>query len=219
MPTIGDIDLTVTPLPHVVRATEATSDCRPAALGASGSAFRPLIQALLFPCRPSAVLRRVITIVVDAVKRAPEWARPHVSEKRREIIRPLFTHTDASPPVSRIRRVPRITASLLRSMPTGVLRARSSRQGVPVAKRQLRAPFAHVASTGLRVSSSERRQIVRVDGTACTTTEHAPLLPAIQSGRISHDCQSAIGMTDDIQTGCVLVRHSAIISRFHISYA
>ena len=55
-----------------------------------------LVSLLLFLGRPTTIVRRVVPVVVDAIKRCSFWARPHVGEEVRIGVPPAVAHGDAS---------------------------------------------------------------------------------------------------------------------------
>lgn len=82
------------------------------------------VVRLLNIIRPSAVLWRVWPIVVDALNRVLwRWSLPHVGVEVLKGIEPAFTHDNASPAVTRIRRDVGISATRLDVRPTAILRS------------------------------------------------------------------------------------------------
>lgn len=61
------------------------------------------VDGLLGACCPSAIIRRVVAVIVDSVDRVV-WRRltAHISQKRREAISPLFAHRNASSTIARV---------------------------------------------------------------------------------------------------------------------
>jgi hypothetical protein len=59
-------------------------------------AISATVVVLLNSGGPAAILRRVRSVVVKAVKGIPRWARPHVRQERTEIIPPAVAHNDAA---------------------------------------------------------------------------------------------------------------------------
>lgn len=56
-----------------------------------------LVDSLCLPCRPTAIARLVVAIVVDSVERVLwRWSEPHVGMEIHERINPLLTDGDAS---------------------------------------------------------------------------------------------------------------------------
>src|SRR5215469_7640127 len=77
------------------------------------SLYQPGIARLLPGGRPTAVLGRVIAVVVDAVERVgSRGARAHVGEERHEVVAPALAYLDAAAAVAReIRAVRPATAA------------------------------------------------------------------------------------------------------------
>lgn len=66
----------------------------------------------LFSCRPPAILRRVIPVIVDAVNlMAFRLLPPHVLSKRLKAVQPPLAHLDAPASVVLVRRVIRVVAT------------------------------------------------------------------------------------------------------------
>lgn len=84
------------------------------------------VEVLLLSCRPSAVARLVMAVVVDAVKAVrTAWTRPHVGKELREVVQPLVAHRNAASAVSVKGFVAGTRAPVLRSKPTDILAGRS----------------------------------------------------------------------------------------------
>jgi hypothetical protein len=75
---------------------------------------RPLapVVSLLSRCRPSAVRRLVMTVVVDSIDAVHallcagvSWTRSHISQKSREVFAPRLTHANAASAVAVIARI------------------------------------------------------------------------------------------------------------------
>lgn len=81
----------------------------------------PAVSSLFRCCRPSAVARLVISIVVDAVERMSQRTWTHVAQKRSKRLSPLFTHRDAASTVIRPLRGRWIKATSHGSHPRSVL--------------------------------------------------------------------------------------------------
>lgn len=98
--------------------------------------------------RPFAILRRVMTIVVDAFNRPTFWARTHIGDKVSEII-PSFTGRDAAAAISRIVRILRTIATSTHGCPTPVfLRGRVMRRSA------VRSHFLWICVSMIRLTSS-----------------------------------------------------------------
>lgn len=70
---------------------------------------------------PSTVGRLVVAVIVDAIQRAPGWARPHVSQERLKTIDPFIADADASSSPSRVVIVRRIQTAGFHGRPARVL--------------------------------------------------------------------------------------------------
>lgn len=79
------------------------------------------IVALFLQCRPSAILWRVRTVVVDAIQLAPRWLWPHVGEERAEVVTPAVTHGDAASAPVRVARVSGVVTARFRVAPGVIL--------------------------------------------------------------------------------------------------
>lgn len=80
------------------------------------SAIR-LIVRLLGARSPSAIFGCIWTIVVDAIDGVTWWTCAHVSQERREVVRPFFTHLYSSRAIGFVTRIARVRASLLSADP------------------------------------------------------------------------------------------------------
>jgi hypothetical protein len=79
------------------------------------------IPGLLDICRPSAITRLVVTVIIDSFNRMTRiWLQSHVSKKRFEVV-PLFTHSYSSTTISRIFRSVRILATSNHGLPASPL--------------------------------------------------------------------------------------------------
>lgn len=83
----------------------------------------PLIITLFFLRSPSAIVWRVIAIVINAVYRVgSRRSAPHVSEKSSIVVTPLPAHTNPPPPVVLVAGVCRTRCSPLNPLPRLILR-------------------------------------------------------------------------------------------------
>ena len=84
-----------------------------------------LIVGLFLGCRPTAILRRVITIVVFAVDGVlKRWSAPHVFEEGDKAGPPSVTHLDTTSTVKRKSSISRIVTSAFRHLPRFVFWSR-----------------------------------------------------------------------------------------------
>lgn len=111
-------------------------------------AIRATVRGLLKRCGPSAVLWRVIAVVVDAIKREAVWPLAHVRQEGAEVVQPAFAHPNAAPAVGVPAFRFRIRAALLRRFPDRVFR----QIDLPVARHTFK-PEAAAASC---IASLER---------------------------------------------------------------
>lgn len=92
------------------------------------------ISSLLRSRRPSAIIGRVRTIVIDAVKRVLQrWARSHVIVEVEKIVLPALAHRDSSTSVKREGLRSRVFASISSFSPNVVfslVRQASLRRGL-----------------------------------------------------------------------------------------
>jgi hypothetical protein len=89
-----------------------------AQLCGSGAA-RSAVRCLLLRGRPSAVVRLVVTVVVDAVERVAGRAFTHISEERLEAV-PARADGDATSAPLRVACMVRITASVAHIRPRAI---------------------------------------------------------------------------------------------------
>lgn len=79
------------------------------------------VLGLLTARGPSAIIRRVRSVVVNAIQGVtPRRSRPHISQKGCEVNAPSFAHDNAAPAVIRERSVSVTKAAPLRSSPRRV---------------------------------------------------------------------------------------------------
>ncbi len=77
---------------------------------------------LLLACGPSAVVKFVVAIVINAVNRVLwSWSRPHIIKKRLKRVSPLVAHRDASPAIMTISGVVRVATSKFHALPGTIL--------------------------------------------------------------------------------------------------
>lgn len=131
-PVVRRLTLQAAPLAPECLEAETARLGRATGVGPSRSS----VLALLSGCRPSAVLGRVGTVVVDAVDGCPPGFGPHVLDERHEpaTTKPPVADSDASAPVHREVLGPRTGASLDHPAPcriSGPGRLADSR-GLPV---------------------------------------------------------------------------------------
>lgn len=78
---------------------------------------RAAIVALLFLRGPSAVLRGVGAIVINAVKLVTDRTRPHVEKEGGEVVTPSLTHGNPAPSPIGVSRMVRVVTARLRVAP------------------------------------------------------------------------------------------------------
>jgi hypothetical protein len=80
-----------------------------------------LVSGLLEVGRPSAIVRLVVTIIVDAVKRQARWSCSHISIEVLETVDPSFTNADTSTAIILVRLMVSVVASTFHADPSPVL--------------------------------------------------------------------------------------------------
>lgn len=141
---------------------------------------------LFMVSRPAAILGRVRTVIVDAIKRMGcGWARTHIGEEIWERIAPAFANRDSSPPIPLVAGGAWIQAALLHRKPRMVFGALRS---CGVRCSMLRHSFQLEAST---TTVMPRSQIApsHVNDIAAFTAANPCRLPA-EVGSLSDDSQS-----------------------------
>ncbi len=104
------------------------------------------IVGLFFSCRPSAITRLVVSVIVDSVQGHPGWPRPHMVKKLQGVFAPFRRHPNAPSAVVRVRSVSGAMASPNSSVERLYFGRDSSSCRAPVTKASLRALLAHDAS-------------------------------------------------------------------------
>lgn len=82
---------------------------------------RAFIVRLLARCRPAAVARLVVAVVIDAVNRMAGWAASHICHERHVVIAPAVTDHNAAPAVVLETLNVRVVAAGLHRAPRAVL--------------------------------------------------------------------------------------------------
>ena len=129
------------------------------ALGDATTAATSRITAVhpLFAVRgPSAVFRRVRTIVVNAVKRQRLWCFTHVAEEGREVVAPRIAHHNTPGTVVLESNVVRVVAAIFCVAPRQIrLREAAFRMMAVSVTCAALAGFGFQAATASRVASNE----------------------------------------------------------------
>lgn len=134
---------------------------------------------------PSAILRRVITVIVDSIYRMQRrWLGAHIGKKGREILTPPLAHPDSPSTVKTVSIVPRAFTPSDDVTPRHVFDAsRHSVCSVPIASD---VPF----QTSTRFSVSGFQVIVGNNRFASANTATFPMLnlamPIRHWGRLDH---------------------------------
>ena len=81
------------------------------------------IIRLFLSCSPSAILRAIITIIIDSIYAFPCWPLAHVRKKNAEIILPLFANAYITTPITGITRCIRVGTSLDHAIPYFIFNA------------------------------------------------------------------------------------------------
>jgi len=119
-----------------------------------GDSSRASSVALLLSLRsPYAITRRVIPIIIYALKRHTRWAPPHVGKKVFEL-HPSFADFDASTAVSYVRSICFRAASSFHAAPTAI-RRRVMHTVLSLRKALFSSAFTQVAPARLNVALSK----------------------------------------------------------------
>lgn len=86
----------------------------------------PLIVLLLFLRGPTAVLRRIWTVVVDSLDAPARWPWSHVLIKRREALTPPLANVNSSTAIVLIAWIFGVVAPLFHQRPRVILRRRAA---------------------------------------------------------------------------------------------
>lgn len=86
---------------------------------------RACVRVLLFMCRPSAIARFVIAIVVDSLNRQLTWSTPHVSEERSEAVAPAIADLNSARSIVTKLRAFRVVAALNHRVPHMIFNSRT----------------------------------------------------------------------------------------------
>lgn len=149
------------------------------------------ITHLLALCRPATVLGAVMTIVVDAIKAAPEWTFAHIRQERIERMKPTVAHGNAAATVIPVTWVFAIRAALLRRCPTGV----GSRLGVAMRHGVFASHFSQETAARSSVPESD---IARTDGDRgpAVAASDKPPVPADVPGSFADDNEPTVTMSE-----------------------
>jgi hypothetical protein len=138
------------------------------------------IVPLLIRRRPSAIVWRVGSVVVDSVQGHPARSRTHVVQKRLEAADPLGAHRDAATTVARIFRVLRVQTAALCSSPARIL------AGVPLPVRHARRSGALITETAAaRGESSTERGAGNGLGPAADTSADPHRAPTLRRSSLA----------------------------------
>lgn len=114
---------------------------------------RPPIVGLLFRCGPSAILRRVVAVVVDSIQRSVGWTRAHVAIEGFERSAPAGANRDSSASVGLELMKVRVLAALDHAFPTVILAALPH----PMCTMGPAIPFGSVAAARHGGAASQKR--------------------------------------------------------------
>jgi hypothetical protein len=137
---------------------------------------RTAIDRLLAWCCPSAVVRRVRSVVVDAIDRVSFWAWSHIGKELRKVINPLRTDRNPARAVVGIVLVVWSQASLLHSLPRAVFAGHVAVAGVAVNQSAGGATLNHAATATRRGSGLQIDGVGRGLTSAVASTK--PVDPA-----------------------------------------
>lgn len=85
--------------------------------------IRPFVILLFNRTRPTAIIRSVWAIIVNAIQRMTDGTTAHISQEVRETIKPLWAQDDAAATVGWIAFVVRIVTATLRMLPADIFAA------------------------------------------------------------------------------------------------
>lgn len=114
----------------------------------------PLVPTLDLPCRPAAVLWRVVSVAINAVKRKARRAFSHVGEERRKLT-PSSANGYASTAIIFPTGVVPIVATFAHAVPSVPRPRDDSAGGVTVLERHFSDSFSSEASTTCAGFSTE----------------------------------------------------------------
>lgn len=140
--------------------------------------IRSRIVILVNSIGPSAVVRRVWPVVVDAIERMTNRATPHIGKESLVVVVPFRAHGNPARPIGSIAFALRIVASPFRVLPTSIF-ARCSDCGVAVCSvPTVLARFARQAATGLGVSLAQTACGCDGDDAAIALTKPSRRVPS-----------------------------------------
>lgn len=143
---------------------------------------------LLMRIGPSAITRLVMPMRVNAVKRMPRRAWPHVSQEQAGIVYPCIAHTYSAPAVLRVLSVVRVLATRFSVVIRLQFAAFPAACAVPVLERSGGRYLLQKTSTGLRESSRHR---IKFYYFFCSTyTREPPVCMSAVDGLTMH-CREA----------------------------
>jgi hypothetical protein len=142
----------------------------------------PSVSSLFSPCRPSAVSRLVVPVVVDAFDCVlGSWLRSHVCKKGLKRVNPAITNLDSATAVKRKGLVFRIQDTRFHRAVANVFR----RAAKAVRFLSFPAQFRRKAATAF---CSQSPQLISTDNTICPT--FTPAVPP-NAAAARQDCQPA----------------------------
>ena len=143
-------------------------------------------------CRPSAVINRVWSVVVDAVQRVTDrWPWSHIQQKSGEVITPLSAHVDATASVAWEVLASGVVAASLSARPCPVF------DGAALAVRQVfrRGNLSAQTSTTARMSNLDSPRTDDFHATAIAPAQKSPL-PISGSRCIGLNREAAVSGSD-----------------------
>lgn len=137
-------------------------------------------------CRPSAIVRRVGTIVINALDRmfteaSHLWSRSHIRVEVLKRLAPAVTNHDATATIVVIRRIVRVVASLNNRQPDVVLR----RMPLSVGATHRGGVLAAQAAATALAAVTQQQSLPNACGTAITST--APRDRQVITSALNHD--------------------------------
>lgn len=160
------------------------------------------VKGLFASCGPTAVIRRIVAIIVDAIERVFwRWARPHVAVKRHEVIAPTLADIDTPTAVIGVIRSLLVEATRLHASPCLVFWRLTPSLTLPVPERPRCQQLASETAATVGLSISETAQTDDRDCPAIALTLPSDLSLAGWKDLVfggSHSYEFAVALSSDI---------------------
>jgi hypothetical protein len=147
-----------------------------------------LVRALCRLRGPSAVVRRVRSIIVDAIESVTVRACTHIGDERLKTVAPAITHRNTSPPVAVVVRTRSGVATSLRVDPRGIGGRGSSVYRLPVSRVRCAYTLSPPASATPRYAALEIRG---------TDLSDVPAVASAEPLRSASVCREIVCSIDD----------------------